>query len=69
MGYSDHIIIGTWITMVVLALIFYVWNIVLIVRYWKNFEDWAKLLYILLLFTGVGPLPSIVLIYIGIGIK
>lgn len=60
---------GIWVGIFVIALAFFVWNIVLIVRYWSDFTEWAKVLYIVLLLSGIGPLPSIILIYSGVGFK
>lgn len=50
-----------------IALALGVWNIVLIIRHWKDLKDWAKVMYIVFLFTGAGPLLSIILLYSRVG--
>lgn len=45
-----------------------VWNLVLILQRWTNMKTWARVLYLTLLFSGVGPVLSIILLYCNVGI-
>lgn len=52
-----------------IAIVLAIWNVVMLVNKWSVLEDWAKVMYIILLFSGVGPLVSIILLYSGVGTK
>ena len=62
--------IGLSIILPILLICFglYLWNIILLIKHWEYLDSWAKILYILLLFTGFGPLPSLILLGLGVGI-
>jgi hypothetical protein len=50
------------------AVVLLLWNLVLIVYKWKRMAEWTKALHLILLFSGVGPVVSIILLHLNVGI-
>lgn len=58
--------IAAFLGLLVLGLILWVWALYILVKYWDELEDWAKILGILSLLFGLGgPIVTIIVVYIG----
>ena len=66
---ARNISIGIMLPVILIGIGLIVWNAILIMKKWKYLQPWARVLYILLWLTGVGPIPSIILLYIGVGVS
>ena len=66
---TDGTSIGIVLLIFSIFIVLFIWNIVVLIKKWKYLKQWAKIFYILLLFTGVGPVPSLVLLYAGVGVE
>jgi hypothetical protein len=58
--------IGMGILFFVIALIIWIWAIVVTVKYWKQLPTWSRVLSVIGLVTGVGgPFMNLIVVYIG----
>ena len=63
------ITVGIILPMLLIGFGLVIWNIVLLFRMWNTLEGWAKVLYLFLLLSGVGPVPGIILLYMNVGVQ
>jgi hypothetical protein len=47
----------------------WIWALVWTVKYWSVLPDWAKVLAVIGLFTPMGPVMTLIVVYIGKGQK
>lgn len=58
--------IGLFVTLMVLMLVLWIWALVVLVVWWKDIADWAKILGILgLVFPSIGPVITLLVVYIS----
>ena len=55
--------------LVVLAIMLgiWIWALMVTIKFWKVLPDWAKVLGVIGLVTGVGPVVTLIAVYIGKG--
>lgn len=62
---ATGISIGAMIAIIVVCLVIWIWALVITIMYWNNLPTWAKVIGILGLVTGIGPVVTIIVVYIG----
>jgi hypothetical protein len=65
---ATGIALSVILSVLLIGLALVIWNIVLLSRMWNSLEGWAKAMYLILLFSGVGPVPGILLLYMKVGV-
>ena len=59
--------VGTFIVITILVLILWAWAVTDTIRYWNDIPDWAKIVAILGLVTGIGPAVTLIVIHVTKG--
>ena len=54
-------------SLVLIAL--WIWGLVITIKYWNEIPLWAKILAIIGLVTGFGPLLTIIVVYVGLAVR
>ncbi len=58
--------IALFSTLLVLIVVLWIWALVVLIVWWKDIADWAKILGILgLVFPSIGPIITILVVYIS----
>jgi hypothetical protein len=65
---SGIVVMSIVLPVLILAVGLFILNVILLAKHWNTLHGWAKAMYVIFLFTGIGPVPSIVLLYLGVGI-
>jgi len=47
----------------------YVFTIYTLLKKWEQLAEWAKAFYLVLLFTGIGPIPILFMLSLNVGIE
>ena len=68
-GTEDNLIFGMSVGVFLIFFIFvlglWIYALMILLKYWKNLPDWAKIIGVLGLLTGLGPVVTIVVVYVG----
>ena len=56
-------------TLFILFFLVYVLTIYSLLQKWGRLTEWAKIFYLVLLFTGIGPIPILIMLSLGIGYR
>lgn len=56
-------------TLFILFFLVYVLTIYSLLQKWRRLTEWAKFFYLVLLFTGIGPIPILIMLSLGIGFR
>src|SRR3990167_591496 len=70
-GYHDGDIvlsgmpIGMAISVIILLLILWIWALSVLILYWYQLPAWAQIIGVLGLLSGMGPVVTLVVVYIG----
>ena len=59
--------IGVFIAIFLIAIVIWIWAIVVLIKYWKMLPDWAKVVGLLgvLPIVPLGPIVTLIVVYIG----
>jgi hypothetical protein len=70
---SNFLILGmkisTFLILLLINIIIFIWAIIILVKYWNILPSWSQIIGIIGLFTGFGPLLTIIVVYIGKNVK
>jgi hypothetical protein len=56
--------VGVFITVFIISISIFIWAVVVTIKYWNILPDWAKILAIIGLLTGIGgPIMTLIVVY------
>ena len=58
-------VMGSSVFVGLLMIALWIWGLVITIKYWNEIPLWAKILAIIGLVTGFGPLLTVIVVYVG----